>query len=124
MVVIPVQSRKAHLPISLTAFGSVTVVSPLQLAKVAQPIVVTLSGIVIEVRSEQSTKAQSPILVTLFGITVFLHPKISVFVDVSIIALLLSRESYTVLPDSTMMEARPAQPQKADAPIIYHPKFI
>jgi len=42
------------------------------------------------------------------GITVFLHPAISVFETVSIIALQL-RESYTVLSDSTIIEVRPEQ---------------
>ena len=45
-------------------------------------------------------------LVTEFGITVLMHPAISVFVIVSIIALQLSRESYFVFPDSTSIVAR------------------
>ena len=51
--------------------------------------------------------------VTEFGIIVFLHPKNKVFVFVSIIALQLSRESYFVFPDSTSIDVRPEQPEKA-----------
>ena len=54
---------------------------------------VTLSGIIIEVSSSQQENAKSPIDVTLSGIIVFLQPLISLFVDVSIIALQLLRES-------------------------------
>ena len=46
-------------------------------------------------------------LVTLSGIIVFLHPTMSVFVDVSIMALQLLRESYTLLPLATFISARP-----------------
>ena len=56
-------------------------------------MLVTLSGIVTEVRPEQPEKAQSPMLVTLLGILVVLHPEISSFVDVSMIALQLFLES-------------------------------
>ena len=41
----------------------------------------------------QPQKASTPIEVTLLGIIVFLHPPIRVLVDVSIMALQLSRES-------------------------------
>ena len=47
--------------------------------------------------------------VTVLGITVFLQPVINVFVDVSIIALQLFRESYTVFPDSTTIDVKPLQ---------------
>ena len=46
-------------------------------------------------------------LVTLSGIIVFLHPTMSVFVDVSIMALQLLHESYTLLPLATFISARP-----------------
>ncbi len=42
-------------------------------------------------------------LVTVFGINVFLHPAISVWVDVSIIALQILRLSYFVLSLSTII---------------------
>ena len=69
-------------------------------------MLVTLLGMVTEVRLVQSSKALLPMLVTLLGIMVFLQPTISVFDAVSIIALQLLRESYTVFPDSTTMEVR------------------
>ena len=50
--------------------------------------------------------------VTLLGMIVFLHPTIKVFVDFSMIALQLLRESYVWLPFSTFMEIRPLQPVK------------
>jgi hypothetical protein len=65
-----------------------------------------LSGIVIDVRFVIPLNALSPIEVTLLGIIVEEHPWIKVFVFVSMIALQLLRESYFVLPDSTMMEVR------------------
>ena len=48
-------------------------------------------------------------LVTLLGTVVFLHPDISVLVEVSMIALQLLRESYFILPETTLMEDRPEQ---------------
>ena len=74
---------------------------------------VTLLGIVTEVRPLQPEKALSPMDVTLLGMVVFLQPCINVLLAVSIMALQLSRESYFVLPLSTLMEAKPLQPQKA-----------
>ena len=56
---------------------------------------------VTEVRPLQSSKAAYPMLVTELGMTVFGHPAISVLVFVSMMALLLPRESYTVFPLST-----------------------
>ena len=56
-------------------------------------MLVTLLGMVIDVKPLQLEKALSPMLVMLLGMTVFLHPAISVFVSVSIIALQFSRES-------------------------------
>ena len=57
-------------------------------------------------------------MVTDSGITVVLHPEISVFVDVSIMALQPLRLSYTLLPASTMTEDRLLQPEKTPAPIL------
>jgi hypothetical protein len=48
--------------------------------------------------------------VTVDGITVLLQPAISVFEDVSMIALQLSRESYVVFPSSTIIEVRALHP--------------
>jgi hypothetical protein len=66
-----------------------------------------------EVMPAQLRKALPPIIVTVLGITVFLQPHKRVFDDVPIIALQLSRESYTVLPSSTVMEVKPVQSMKA-----------
>ena len=54
---------------------------------------------------------------TLEGITVFLQPAINAFSEVSIIALQLSRESYTVFPSSTMIDIKLLQPWKTRLPI-------
>ena len=64
----------------------------------SSPMLVTLVGMVKEVSSLQCLNAPEPILVTLLGIIVFLHPAISVFDDVSIMALQSLRESYTLFP--------------------------
>ena len=85
--------------------------------KAKAPIDVTLLGIVNDVRPEQTSKAAYPIDVTLLGITVFSHPAIRVLVAVFMIALQLSRESYTVLPFSTDMDVRPEQAPKELASI-------
>ena len=50
-----------------------------------------------EVKPVQPEKAANPIDVTLLGIIVFWHPLINWFVAVSMMALQLSRESYTGL---------------------------
>ena len=68
-------------------------VKPEQYSNAPSPILVTEFGMVIEVKPEQPENAAFPILVTEFGVIVFLHPAISVFVLVSIIALQLSRLS-------------------------------
>ena len=69
------------------------------------------------VRPLQPRKALLPIEVTELGIIVLLQPAIKEFVDVSIIALQLLRESYFVFPFATLMLVRPLQPQKALLPI-------
>ena len=48
---------------------------------------------------------------------VLLQPTINLFVDVCIIALQLSRESYVPLFLSTVTEVSPEQQEKADEPI-------
>ena len=48
----------------------------------------------------------------------FLHPDMSVLVEVLIIALQLPRLSYMVLPFSTTTLVRPEQPQKASLPML------
>ena len=76
-------------------------------------MLVTLFGILTLVKPLQSSKAEEPMLVTLLGIVVFLQPVINVLVKVAIIALQLSRESYTVFPDSTIIDSKPLQSSKA-----------
>jgi EamA domain-containing membrane protein RarD len=68
---------------------------------------VTELGMVTEVSLEQSSKACSPMEVTELGMVVFLQPTIKLFVDVSIIALQLLRESYVPLFLSTTKEVSP-----------------
>ena len=77
--------------------------------KAPSPMLVTLFGIVTLVKPMHSEKAPSPMLVTPSGIDVFLQPVINVFVDVSIIALQLLRESYSGFPDSTIIDSKPVQ---------------
>ena len=69
----------------------------MQLRKAPLPIVITELGIVTEVKSLQPKKALIPIEVTVLGIIVFLQPIINSLVLVSMMALQLSLESYTVL---------------------------
>ena len=69
------------------------------------------------VSPEQPPKAPEPMEVTLDGIVVFWHPKISSLVDVFIIALQLSLESYTSLFASTFIFVTPLQPPKAPEPM-------
>ena len=80
-----------------------------QSAKALFPMLFTLLGISMDVKLEQPLKAELPMLLTLLGIIVFLQPKMRVFVDVSIIALQLLRESYFVLPEAMIIEVRQAQ---------------
>ena len=81
------------------------------------PIEVTLSGITIELKELQPLKASSPIEVTLSGIIVVAQPVIKVLVEVSIIALQSSLESYKVFPSFTMIDLKERQPEKASLPI-------
>ena len=78
-----------------------------------QPMLLTLSGILMFVRAVQPSKAFLLMLVTLSGIMVFLHPRSNELVEVSIIPLQLSRESYTVFSLSTMIPESPEQLEKA-----------
>ena len=94
------------------------VVRPEQYQNASLPMLVTELGMVTLVRPEQPENALSLMLVTEFGITVFLHPTINVFVFVSIIALHLSRESYFVFPDSTFIDVKSEQPEKAYFPML------
>ena len=58
-------------------------------------------------------------LVTVLGIMVFLQPAISVFDDVSIIALQLFRESYLLFPVATEIVVKPLQSEKASLPMFF-----
>ena len=84
--------------------------------KQLDPKYVTEDGMVIDVREVQSQKQLNPKLVTEDGMTVVLHPRIILLVDVSIIALQLSRESYTLLFLSTVIDSREEQPLKQESP--------
>ena len=73
-------------------------------------MLVTELGISICVISAWLTNAPGPIVATVLGMTVFLQPIMSVLVAVSIRALQLSRESYTVFPASTSIDIKPTHP--------------
>ena len=73
-------------------------------------MLVTLLGIVIFVSPEHPLNAELPMLVTLLGIIVVWHPRIRILLSVSIIALQLSRLSYFVFPEETIMLASLLQP--------------
>ena len=74
-------------------------------------MLVTLLPMVMEVKLVQLENAELPMLVTLLGITVVLNPAISSFLAVSIIALQLSRESYTLFSESTCIVFKLEQPE-------------
>ena len=72
----------------------------------------------IVLKEKQPPKAPLPIEVTLSGIIVVAQPAIKVLVEVSIIALQSSLESYTVFPSFTMIEVKEVlQYKKAELPI-------
>ena len=79
-----------------------------QPSNATSPIQVMELGIVIDVKPEP-WNAKRSIDVTELGIIVFLQPTIRVFLDVEIIALQLSRESYVILPLSTFTSDNPEQ---------------
>ena len=81
------------------------------------PIDVTELGIVTDVNPVQYWNAYLPIVVTESGIVLFLQPAINVFVDVSIIALQLLRESYILFPDSTLISVKLEHPANTPSPI-------
>ena len=94
------------MPISVTELGIVSEVKPVHSRKASSPIVVTELGIDTEVKPLQQLKAYPPISVTELGIVVFLQPLINLFVEDSIIALQLLRESYTLFPLVTTILAK------------------
>ena len=85
--------------------------------KTFSPIETTELGMLIDKRFEQPQKAQSPMAVTVLRIIVFWHPTTSVFVAVSMMALQLFRESYTVLPSATVICSMSGHEPKAFLPI-------
>ena len=113
----PVHSVKATAPIEVTELGMVTEVSPEQPEKAHSPMEMTELGMVTEVSPEQPSKADSLIEVTELGMIVLLQPTINLFVDVSIIALQLLRESYALLSLLTITEVRPEQLEKTLSPM-------
>ena len=78
-------------------------VKPWQFQKASSPIVRTLLGIVIDDVKKRWEKAASPIEVTVLGIIVLIPPAINSFVLVFMMALQLSRESYSGFPSSTFI---------------------
>ena len=71
---------------------------------------------VMEVKLLQPEKQDFPKLVTELGILLFLHPTTNTLVEVLIIALQFSLESYTVLAASTSIRSRLLQPEKQKYP--------
>ena len=80
-----------------------------QPSKAELPIDVTELGITTDVKTLQTENAKMPISVTEFGMIELLQPCSNLLVAVSIIALQLSLESYTVFPLSTVMLSKPLQ---------------
>ena len=111
------QFLKALLPMVFTLAPIVTDVSPVHSKKALPPIVKILFGMTIEVRPMQELNAFSPMVGISFGIIVFLQANMRLAVCVSIIALQLYLESYTVFPLSTLIDSTPVQPLKAPLPI-------
>ncbi len=108
---------KALLPMLVTLAGMVMDVR-LALLKAELPIVVTVLGIVMVAVKRQPAKAPAPIICTLAGMVEFLQPCTSVLVFVSIMALQLSRPSYTVLPLSTVIVSSAEHEPKALLPML------
>ena len=116
-LVSPLQPWNADSLMEVTELGSVTLVRPLQPKNAYPSMEVTEFGISTLVRPLQKENASLPMEVTEFGITVFLHPDINVLEAVSIMALQSPRESYLVLPLSTVRFARPLQSENGFLPM-------
>ena len=93
-------------PRLVTLADSVTVVSSESAQKAAHPIDVILLGRLTSFNPGLPLKAMLPRAETDSGMTVFLQPMSRVLVDVSMMALQLSRESNTVLPLSTRSDSK------------------
>lgn len=81
-------------------------------------ILVTLLGMWMLVRPLQTLKAYSTMDVTPSGMTVLEHPRRSVLLDVLMRALQLPRESYVLLPSSTVMLFKEPQSKNASLPML------
>ena len=106
------QPAKQPSPKLVMELGMVMEVKLLQSRKQYSPKLVTELGMVMEVKLLQSSKQEIPKLVTELGIWLFLHPATNSLVEVRIIALQSSLESYTGLAASTTMRSRLLQPEK------------
>ena len=82
------------------------------------PIHFTDSGMLMLVSALHCSNAPSPIHVTDSGITVLANPCIRQFVLVSMMALQLFRESYTLFSSATTMLVSALHPSNAQSPII------
>ena len=110
------QEAKQPNPKLVTEDGMVIDVREEQPEKQSSPKLVTEDGMSMDVREEQPEKQPFPKLVTEDGMTVVLHPRIIVLVDVFIIALQFSRESYTLLFISTVIDSREEHSEKHSDP--------
>lgn len=108
--------EKQPVPKLITELGIVMEVKLLQSEKQWSPTLVTELGMAMEVKLLQPEKQEAPRLVTEFGINVFLHPANNLLVEVSMIALQFSLESYTGLAVSTVICSRLLQPAKQLSP--------
>ena len=86
--------------------------------KAPYPKLVTLLGISMDVKPPIPRNAFVSILVTLLGTMVDLHPCINVLVDVSMMALQSSRESYLGLLTSTLITDKFWQHSKGFEPMF------
>ena len=108
---------KAKVSMSVTLLGIITDVKS-EPAKAHEPIDVTEFGISKVSKPFNCTKALAPMAITEFGMLMFLHPHLNVLEDVSITALQLLRESYTLFLLSTMIVFKLLQPEKIQSPIV------
>ena len=108
----PLQPWKEKAPIVSRLLGKEIPHKLVQPEKAETPIVVTLYGISIDDNCLRPANALSPIAFTLEGMEELLQPSIIVLVLVSIIALQLSRESYLLFFESTIIDDKLLQPEK------------
>ena len=111
MILLSFLQEENKYPISVTELGMVTLVSSSHQKNTLTPILFTDLGMVILFNLLHASNAQFPISVTESGITVLAHPCIRRFVLVSMMALQLFRESYTLFSSATIILVSPKHPR-------------